>query len=70
MLKDELKDLRGKIFEKFSDLLEIEEDFLIKQVELDKGIGKNQSLKENLFLIFLGVVTKIPLIIVGKKTNH
>ena len=39
---------------------------MFAQVKPDKGIGKNQSLKENLFLIFLGVVTEIPLIIVGK----
>ena len=65
-LKDDLQDLKGKSFENFSVLLKREEEFLIEQVEPDKGIGENQSLKENLFLIFLGVVTKIPLIIVGK----
>ena len=62
-LKDELSD---KNIEHFSDLLRIEEEFLLKQIELDVGIGKNESLKENLFLLFLSVVTKIPLIIVGK----
>ena len=62
-LRDEL---REKNIQKFSDLLKIEEDFLLEQVELDKGIGKNQLLKENLFLLFLALVTKIPLIIVGK----
>jgi len=60
------QDLRGKSFQNFSDLLKIEEEFLLEQIELDKGIGKNQLLKENLFLLFLAVVTKIPLIIVGK----
>ena len=59
-------DLRGKKFIKFSDLLKFEEEFLLDQIELDKGIGKNQLLKENLFLLFLAVVTKMPLIIVGK----
>ena len=62
-LKEELSD---KNIEHFSDLLRIEEEFLLKQVELAPGIGKNESLKENLFLLFLAVVTKIPLIIVGK----
>ena len=62
-LKEELSD---KNIEHFSDLLKIEEEFLLKQIELDPGIGKNESLKENLFLLFLAVVTKIPLIIVGK----
>ena len=60
------QDLRGKNFQNFSDLLKIEEEFLLDQIELDKGIGKNQLLKENIFLLFLAVVTKIPLIIVGK----
>jgi hypothetical protein len=59
-------DLRDKNFEKFSDLLKLEEEFLLDQIELDKGIGKNQLLKENLFLLFLALYTKIPLIIVGK----
>jgi len=62
-LKEELDD---KNLEHFSDLLKIEEEFLLKQIELDVGIGKNESLKENLFLLFLSVVTKIPLIIIGK----
>ena len=43
-LRKELEDLKGKSFEKFSDLLEIEEEFLFAQVKPDKGIGKNQSL--------------------------
>ena len=62
-LKEELSE---KNIEHFSDLLKIEEEFLLKQIELDAGIGKNDLLKENLFLLFLSVVTKIPLIIVGK----
>ena len=59
-------ELMGKNFYRFSDLLKIEEDFLIEQIELGGGIGKNRILKENLFLIFLSIITKIPLIIVGK----
>ena len=59
-------ELYGKNFNQFSDMLKIEEEFLIKQVELDKGIGETELLKENLFLLFLAVVTKIPVIIVGK----
>ena len=50
----------------FSDFLRIEQDFLIDQIELDKGIGKNDLLKENVFLLFLSVTTNIPLIIIGK----
>ena len=51
---------------KFSNFLEIEQDFLVDQIELDKGIGKNALLKENLFLLFLSLTTNIPLIIIGK----
>ena len=46
------QEIREYNFEKFGDLLKIEEDFLLEQIELDKGIGKNQLLKENLFLVF------------------
>jgi len=59
-------DLFGKNIEQFSDLLKIEEEFLVKQINLDKGIGKNELLKENLFLLFISIITKIPAIIVGK----
>ena len=58
--------LRVKIDEKFSDFLKIEEDYLIKQIKPDKGIGKNTLLKENSFLLFVSIVTNIPLIIIGK----
>ena len=50
----------------FSDILKIEEEFLLGKIELDRGIGKNNSLKENVFLLFIAVATKIPLIIIGK----
>ena len=50
----------------FSELLKIEEEFLLKQIKLDNGIDKNKLLKENLFLLFLAVITKISVIIVGK----
>ena len=61
-----IEELSDKNMENFSDFLKIEEEFLLKQIELEPGIGKNELLKENLFLLFLSVVTKIPLIIVGK----
>ena len=59
-------EIRTKNFKQFSDLLKFEEEFLITQVHKEKGIGENKLIKENLFLLFLAVVTKIPLIIVGK----
>ena len=46
--------------------MNLEEQYLIDKIELQKGIGKNDILKKNLFLMFVSVNTKIPLIIVGK----
>ena len=50
----------------FSEILDLEEEFIIDKVELDKGIGNSRSLRENLFLLFISLGTKIPLIIIGK----
>ena len=55
----------------FSDFLKIEEEFLLKQIELDEGLNhlficKNNILKENLFFSFLSIITGIPLIMIGK----
>ena len=57
---------KEKIEKNFSDFLKIEQDYLIKQIKPDKGIGKNSLLKENTFLLFVSVLTNIPLIIIGK----
>ena len=59
-------DLRDQKIIQFSDLLKLEQNFLINLIELDKGIGKNNLLKENVFLLFLSLITTIPLIIIGK----
>jgi len=64
-LRQDIREINMNI-KHFSDFLELEEDYLIDQIDLGPGIGKNQLLKENLFLLFLSVCTKIPLIIVGK----
>ena len=57
---------RGKQIQHFSQILELVEDFLLDQIGPDKRIGENKLLKENVFLLFPPVRTKIPLIIVGK----
>ena len=59
-------EIRDKNINNFSDFLKLEEDFLLNQIKLSEGIGKNVFLKENLFLLFLAAITKIPLIIIGK----
>ena len=45
-----------------------EQKFIIDQMELHKvkGLGINNSLKKNIFLMFFSIYTHIPLIIVGK----
>ena len=50
----------------FSDFLRLEEIYLLDKIEVEKGIEKNDLLKENLFSMFVTLITKIPLIIVGK----
>ena len=65
-LKDEISTRPEEIINNFSDFLKIEQEYLLNQIELDKGIGKNTLLKENVFLLFLSVNSNIPLIIIGK----
>ena len=52
----------------FLELVKYEEDFLLEQMEVSKikGIGLNNSLKENIFLMFFSIYSHIPLIVVGK----
>ena len=65
-LKKEIK-IRNEKIDNFSDFIKIEQDFLIEQIkDINKGIGKNSMLKENVFLLFSCIVTNIPLIIIGK----
>ncbi len=50
----------------FNQILSKELDFFLNNIKLNKGIGKNKSLKENIFILFIALVTNIPLIIIGK----
>ena len=45
-------------------LMEIE--YIVNNLEIPKGIAKNKSLKENLFILFFCLINKIPIIICGK----
>ena len=58
-----------KLIHRFSDFLIIEQNYLINQMELDKGICKNNILKENIFLLFVSTLANIPLIIIGNPGN-
>ena len=51
----------------FSYILFSEEDFLLDNINLNKGIGKTRPLKESIFLIFTSLITNIPLIVIGKS---
>ena len=62
----EIKNRPEEYINDFSDFLKIEEEYVLNQIELDEGIGKNTLLKENVFLLFLSVNTNIPFIIIGK----
>ena len=53
-------------FNGFNQLVLIEENFLLKEIKLDEGIGINKSLRDNIFMLFVALNTKIPLIIIGK----
>ena len=52
----------------FKYIIREEEDFLLKEMEIEKepGIGLNNSLKQNIFLMFFAIYSYIPLIVVGK----
>ena len=66
-LKSVLKnDMKTTNFNHFIQILEYEEKYLIEQIDLGKGIGDNKLLRENIFLLFISLVTSIPLIIIGK----
>jgi len=64
-----LKDYKNSSFENtqnYSLFFENECDFVINQINLDKGIAKNRILKENIFLQFIAITSNIPMIIIGK----
>ena len=44
----------------------MEQNYIINNLEIPKGIAKNKILKENLFISFFCIINKIPLVICGK----
>ena len=62
------QNITGKNADAFKTLVKYEEEFLVKEMDLKKetGIGINNSLKANIFLMFFSIYSHVPLIIVGK----
>ena len=45
----------GKKVYKFVDIPNFEIDFIINEIKIEKGYGKNYSLKLNIFLMFFAI---------------
>ena len=74
-LRKQLYDiLNKKLYNKNNNLLEndflfickAEQDFLIENINIEKGISKNNALIDNLFSLFVAINNKVPIFIVGK----
>ena len=69
-IREELENILNESFEgkSFIEMPEKEIDYITEQFNIDyeKGIALNRSLKENLFTSFVCIINRIPLIIVGK----
>ncbi|CAF1219524.1 unnamed protein product, partial [Didymodactylos carnosus] len=46
--------------------LETEENELIKEMELPSGMAKNRALRENIFVLLVCIVNRIPVVLCGK----
>ena len=55
-----------KILYYFSDFIKIEEEHILNLMEFDESIVNNTLLRENIFLLFISIISNIPLIIIGK----
>ena len=74
-MRDQLKKIltdtltSKEISQKYNDFLYIpnlEQKFIIKNIDLEKGISKNRALLENIFSLFVTINNKVPIFIVGK----
>ena len=50
----------------FLFIINLEKEFIIKNVDIGKGISKNRALLENMFSLFVAINNKVPIFIVGK----
>jgi len=51
---------------KFVEIIRQEHSRYVDLMEIPKGIAKNKALKENLFMILVCVMIRIPIVLVGK----
>ena len=66
-LNDILNKFEGNV--KIKDFLDLplkEEKFIVKNINLNKGIAQNRALLENIFSLFVAINSKVPIFIVGK----
>ena len=73
--REKLKERLNKLFQNFDEFLKDkdfldlplkEEQYILENMQIDKGIAKNKALLENVFSLFVAINTKIPIFIVGK----
>jgi hypothetical protein len=50
----------------FSDVIGVCQDLIMKEIQLEKNIAKNDALKENVWMMFICISLRIPLFLVGK----
>ena len=68
-LEEKLEELLNKenyFNEGFLKIPLMEQNYIINNLEIPKGIAKNKNLKENLFISFFCIINKIPLVTIGK----
>ena len=68
-LKIKLCEKLNEVSPEITDFLEIpkfEQEYLLKNIKLEKGISKNNALLENIFSLFTTIMNKVPIFIVGK----
>ena len=53
-------------YKNFLYIPQLEQKFIIKNINLEKGISKNRALLENIFSLFVTINNKVPIFIVGK----
>ena len=65
-LEKEIKNFKMFKGKSYFDIIQKEKLFIASKVKIPLGIAKNSTLLENIFVLFVCIVNKIPLIICGK----